>query len=116
MAENSFGEKGLGHLVDHQPAVCPCGAPGVLCPVLHSLVQERCGESPEGVDNKVMKSLQHSLYEEMLKKLGLFSLEKLLKGQRDVIKVCEQLKGGYKEDKVPFYWCLVAEQEAMGTN
>lgn len=81
--------KGVGHLVDHQPAVCPCATPAVLCPVLDSPVQERCGESPGRGDKKVIKRLQYSLYEEMLKELGLFSLKKLLRGQRDVNKVYE---------------------------
>lgn len=68
--EKSFAGQGLGHLVDHQPAVCPCGTPGVLCPVLHSPILEGCRESPEvGAGNKVIKGLQHFLDEEMLEKL-----------------------------------------------
>ncbi|GAB0181415.1 hypothetical protein GRJ2_000606800 [Grus japonensis] len=45
---------------------------------------------------KMMKGLEHLTYEERLRELGLFSLEK---AQEDLINVCKYLKRGGKKDR-----------------
>ena len=63
--------------------------------------------------NMIM-GLDHPYFEERLRELGLFNLEKRRLRENLINKY---LKGGCKEDRARlFQWCPVTGEEAIGTH
>lgn len=95
----------LSHLLSNAGAT-----PGVLGPVLGSLIQERHGHTV----TMMMKGLEHLSYTERLRELGLVRLDKnRLRGKR----VHKYLQGRCNRTQTGFIqWCLLTRAEAMSTS
>lgn len=64
----------------------------------------------------MMNGQEHLTYEESLREIGWFGLEKR-RLRVDLFSVCKYLKEGCKTDEPSsFQWCPVTEQEAIGTS
>lgn len=88
---------------------------GILCPVLDSPLQMDILERVLQRVMKMIKGQEHPLYEERLRWMGLFRLERrsLWRGS---INLHKYLSKGCKEDRArAFQWCLTTGQKVVGT-